>query len=71
MTPEGLVFHDPDGEDVAVRVLTALAFPDVWPGWRGNALIGDFHRDFLQPGTPVLTCLTVMAGDASDGEKLF
>ena len=70
-TADGLVFHDPDGEDVGVRVLTALAFPDVWPGWRGNALIGDFHRDFLQPGCPVLTCLTVMAGDAADGEKAF
>jgi len=69
--PEGLVFHHPDGEDVAVRVLTALAFPEVWPGWRGNALIGDFHRDFLQPGCPVLTCLTVMTGDAADGEKAF
>ena len=71
VTPDGLAFHDPDGEDVGVRVLTALAFPDVWPGWRGNALIGDFHRDFLQPGCPVLTCLTVMTGDASDGEKAF
>ena len=71
VTPDALVFHDPDGEDVAVRVLTALAFPDVWPGWRGNALIGDFHRDFLQPGCPVLTCLTVMTGDAADGEKAF
>ena len=71
VTPDGLVFHDPDGEDVAVRVLTALSFPEVWPGWRGNALIGDFHRDFLQPGCPVLTCLTVMTGDAADGEKAF
>ena len=69
--PDGLVFHDPDGEDVAVRVLTAIAFPEVWPGWRGNALIGDFHRDFLQPGCPVLTCLTVMTGDPGDGEKAF
>ena len=69
--PDGLLFHHPDGEDVAVRVLTALAFPEVWPGWRGNALIGDFHRDFLQPGCPVLTCLTVMTGDAADGEKAF
>ena len=69
--PEGLLFHHPDGEDVAVRVLTALAFPEVWPGWRGNALMGDFHRDFLQPGCPVLTCLTVMSGDAADGEKAF
>ena len=71
VTPEGLTFHHPDGEDVSVRVLTGLAFPDVWPGWRGNALIGDFHRDFLQPGCPVLTCLTVMTGDAADGEKAF
>ena len=47
-----------------VRVLSALAFPEVWPGWRGNALIGDFHRDFLQPGAPVLTALTVLCGDA-------
>ena len=69
--PEGLLFHAPDGGDVAVRVLSAAAFPDVWPGWRGNALIGDFHRDFLQPGCPVLTCLTVMTGDAADGEKAF
>ena len=52
-------------------MLTARAFPDVWPGWRGNALIGDFHREFLQPGCPVLTCLTVMSGDAADGEKAF
>ena len=71
VTPEGLAFHDPDRTDVAVRVLTALAFPEVWPGWRGNALIGDFHRDFLQPGCPVLTCLIVMTGDAADGEKAF
>ena len=71
VTPEGLAFHDPDGGDVAVRVLTALAFPEVWPGWRGNALIGDFHRDFLQPGCPVLTCLIVMTGDTADGEKAF
>ena len=69
--PTGLVFHDPDGGDVAVRALTALAFPEVWPGWRGNALIGDFHRDFLQPGCPVLTCLTVMTGEAADGERAF
>ena len=69
--PEGLLFHHPDGEDVAVRILSAIAFPEVWPGWRGNALIGDFHRDFLQPGCPVLTCLTVMTGDAADGEKAF
>ena len=57
--------------DVAVRVLTALAFPEVWPGWRGNALIGDFHRDFLQPGCPVLTALTVMTGDEAFGEQAF
>ena len=69
--PEGLAFHHRDGEDVAVRVLSALAFPEVWPGWRGNALIGDFHRDFMQPGCPVLTCLTVMTGAAADGEKAF
>ena len=68
VAPTGLVFHHPDGTDVAVRVLSALAFPEVWPGWRGNALIGDFHRDFLQPGAPVLTALTVMCGDAADGE---
>ena len=49
VAPTGLTFHHPDGEDVAVRVLSAVAFPEVWPGWRGNALIGDFHRDFLQP----------------------
>ena len=61
--PTGLVFHHPDGTDVGVRVLTAAAFPEVWPGWRGNALIGDFHREFLQPGCPVLTCLTVLTGD--------
>ena len=71
VTPSGLVFHHPDGEDVAVRVLSAVAFPEVWPGWRGNALIGDFHRDFLQPGCPVLTCLTVMTGEAADGERAF
>ena len=71
VTPTGLVFHHPDGEDVAVRVLSAIAFPEVWPGWRGNALIGDFHRDFLQPGAPVLTCLTVMTGEAADGERAF
>ena len=63
VAPAGLVFHNPDGSDVAVRVLTAAAFPEVWPGWRGNALIGDFHREFLQPGCPVLTCLTVVTGD--------
>ena len=71
VTPEGLAFHDPDGADVAVHVLTALAFPEVWPGWRGNALIADFHCDFLQPGCPVLTCLIVMTGDTADGEKNF
>ena len=71
VAPTGLVFHHPDGEDVAVRVLSAIAFPEVWPGWRGNALIGDFHRDFLQPGCPVLTCLTIMTGEAADGEKAF
>ena len=76
VAPTGLVFHDGNGgdigaSDVAVRVLTALAFPEAWPGWRGNALIGDFHRDFLQPGCPVLTCLTVMTGEAADGEKAF
>ncbi len=63
VAPAGLVFHHPEGSDVAVRVLTAAAFPEVWPGWRGNALIGDFHREFLQPGCPVLTCLTVVTGD--------
>ena len=67
--PRGLVFHHPDGTDVAVRVLSALAFPEVWPGWRGNALIGDFHRDFLQPGAPVLTTLTVKVGDAASAER--
>ena len=67
--PRGLVFHHPDGTDVAVRVLSALAFPEVWPGWRGNALIGDFHRDFLQPGAPVLTVLTVKVGDAASVER--
>ncbi len=71
VSPAGLVFHDPDGTDVAVRALSALAFPEVWPGWRGNALIGDFHRDFLQPGCPVLTALTVRTGDAATGEKAF
>jgi len=67
--PRGLVVHHPDGTDVAVRVLSALAFPEVWPGWRGNALIGDFHRDFLQPGAPVLTALTVKVGDAASAER--
>ena len=71
VAPAGLVFHHPDGTDVAVRVLSARAFPEVWPGWRGNALIGDFYRDFLQPGAPVLTALTVMMGDAADGERAF
>ena len=78
--PTGLTFHHPDGDrdggdgasrDIAVRVLSAIAFPEVWPGWRGNALIGDFHRDFLQPGCPVLTCLTVVTGDEAAGEKAF
>ena len=54
-----------------IRVLSGVAFPDVWPGWRGNALIGDFHRDFLQPGCPVLTCLTILCGENADGEKAF
>ena len=69
--PTGLTFHHPEGEDVAVRVLSAVAFPETWPGWRGNALIGDFHRDFLQPGCPVLTCLTVVTGDEAAGERAF
>ncbi len=71
--PTGLTFHHPDdgSGDIAVRVLSAIAFPEVWPGWRGNALIGDFHRDFLQPGCPVLTCLTVVTGDEAAGEKAF
>ena len=75
--PTGLTFHhggthrSPDDQDIAVRVLSAVAFPEVWPGWRGNALIGDFHRDFLQPGCPVLTCLTVTTGDEAAGEKAF
>ena len=71
VAPAGLVFHHPDGEDVAVRVLSAVAFPEVWPGWRGNALIGDFFRDFLQPGCPVLTALMVMTGDEASGERAF
>ena len=77
VAPTGLTFHHPDGGrdggpgDIAVRVLSAIAFPEVWPGWRGNALIGDFHRDFLQPGCPVLTCLTVMTGDEAAGERAF
>ncbi|MDE0705849.1 MAG: DUF5934 domain-containing protein, partial [Rhodospirillaceae bacterium] len=69
--PTGLAFHHAEGGDIAVRVLSALTFPEVWPGWRGNALIGDFHRDFLQPGCPVLTCLTVMTGDEAAGERAF
>ena len=77
VAPTGLVFHhggtprSPDGGDVAVRVLSAIAFPEVWPGWRGNALIGDFHRDFLQPGCPVLTALTIVTGDEASGERAF
>ena len=71
VAPTGLTFHHPDGEEIAVRVLSALSFPEVWPGWRGNALIGDFHRDFLQPGCPVLTCLTLTTGDEAAGEKAF
>ena len=71
VAPAGLVFHHPDGTDVAARVLSARAFPEVWPGWRGNALIGDFHRDFLQPGAPVLTALTIAVGDATAGERAF
>ena len=79
--PTGLAFHhggthrSPDGghdggsEDIAVRVLSAISFPEVWPGWRGNALIGDFHRDFLQPGCPVLTCLTVVTGRRGGGRE--
>ena len=71
VAPTGLTFHHPDGEDIAVRVLSAIAFPEVWPGWRGNALIGDFHRDFLQPGCPVLTALVFTTGDEAAGEKAF
>ena len=71
VTPTGLTFHHPDGEDVAVRVLSAIAYPDVWPSWRGNVLIGDFHRDFLQPGCPVLTALVFTTGDEASGEKAF
>ena len=71
VSPEGLLFHHPDGADVAVRALTARAYPEVWPGWRGNALIGDFYRDFLQPGAPVLTSLTIMMGETADGERAF
>ena len=69
VAPTGLTFHHPDGEDIAVRVLSAIAFPEVWPGWRGNALIGDFHRDFLQPGCPVLTCLTVVTRRRGGGRE--
>ncbi len=71
VAPTGLAFHHPDGADVVVRVLTATAFPEVWPGWRGNALIGDFHREFLQPGCPALTCLTIVTGDEAAGERAF
>ena len=71
VAPTGLTFHHPDGEDVAVRVLSAITYPEVWPGWRGNALIGDFHRDFLQPGCPVLTALVLTTGDEAAGEKAF
>ena len=71
VAPTGLTFHHPDGEDVAVRVLSAIAYPDVWPSWRGNVLIGDFHRDFLQPGCPVLTALVFTTGDEAAGEKAF
>ena len=71
VAPTGLTFHHPDGEDVAIRVLSAVAFPEVWPGWRGNVLIGDFHRDFLQPGCPVLTALVFTTGDEAAGERAF
>jgi len=71
VAPTGLTFHHPDGEDVAVRVLSAIAYPDVWPSWRGNVLIGDFHRDFLQPGCPVLTALFLTTGDEAAGERAF
>ena len=70
-TPRSPARVSPHGGDVAVRVLSAVAFPEVWPGWRGNALIGDFFRDFLQPGCPVLTCLTVVTGDEAAGERAF
>ena len=60
-----------EAQKTGIRVLSGVAFPDVWPGWRGNALIGDFHRDFLQPGCPVLTCLTILCGESADGEKAF
>ncbi len=73
VSPTGLTFHHPEGEDIAMRILSAVAFPEVWPGWRGNALIGAFYRDFLQPGCPVLTrtCLTVVTGDEAAGETAF
>ena len=71
VTPRELVFHHPDGEDIAARVLSVLAFPEVWPGWRGNALLGDFFRGFLQPGCPVLTCLTIFTGGGDAEERAF
>ena len=71
VAPKELVFAHPDGEDVAVRTLTAAAFPEVWPGWRGNALIGDFFRGFLQPGCPALTCLTIFADGEEAAERAF
>ena len=71
VAPKQLVFGHPDGTDVAARVLTAAAFPEVWPGWRGNALIGDFFRGFLQPGCPALTCLTLLTGGENDAERAF
>ena len=71
VTPNQLIFGHPDGTDVAARVLTAAAFPEVWPGWRGNSLIGDFHRSFLQPGCPVLTCLTLFTGGEDAAERAF
>ena len=71
VTPRELVFCHPDGEDVAARVLSAAAFPEVWPGWRGNALLGDFFRGFLQPGCPVLTCLTIFTGGGDAAERAF
>ena len=52
-------------------MLSAIAYPDVWPSWRGNVLIGDFHRDFLQPGCPVLTALVLTTGDEAAGERAF
>ena len=71
VAPKELTFLHPDGDDVVTRVLTAAAFPEVWPGWRGNALIGDFFRSFLQPGCPVLTCLTLYTGSEDDAERAF